>query len=107
MTDWTNNPYYNPQNLGLEIVAEVDLAKPYEFNKIVVWKNKNGNLFWANDSGCSCPTPFDKHTALESLEQLINWNFFEDTVINLWKYNQSGADVMKFLRTVQLIYQGA
>ena len=42
-------------------VDEQDLS--YEFNEFVVYKNETGILYWASDSGCSCPSPFeDIHT---------------------------------------------
>lgn len=53
------NIYYDPENFGLEIVASEDRGYTYEFDMVVVWKNKQGDLFWASDSGCSCPTPFE------------------------------------------------
>ena len=35
----------------------------YEFDLTVVLKRESdGQLFYAEDSGCSCPTPFENHT---------------------------------------------
>ena len=55
---WDNNPYYHPEKMGLSTVAEFDSADSYEFDKFVVWTDGKA-LFWATDSGCSCPTPFE------------------------------------------------
>lgn len=34
----------------------------YEFYELGVWKHKpDGELYWATDSGCSCPSPFEDH----------------------------------------------
>lgn len=55
-----NNVYYDPEKFDLEIVAEHDCAGSYEFDMLVVWRQKgSGRLLWAQDSGCSCPTPFE------------------------------------------------
>ena len=54
------NPYYNPEGMGLEIVGILEDNIPYEFNMAIVWVDDNDNLFFGEDSGCSCPTPFDE-----------------------------------------------
>jgi len=52
--------YYSPEAQGLRIVAELeDPDACYSFDKIVVWENQAGEFFWASDSGCSCPSPFE------------------------------------------------
>lgn len=56
---WNTNPYYNPEAVGLTIVAEAeDPEAYYTFNKLVVWTDGE-HLLWATDSGCSCPSPFE------------------------------------------------
>lgn len=52
------SPYYSPESHGLTIVAEHDWAGDYEFEMVVVWRNADGELRAAYDTGCSCPTPF-------------------------------------------------
>lgn len=52
--------YHNPENYGLEIIGTIDWADTYEFDMICVWKRlEDGALLWAQDAGCSCPTPFE------------------------------------------------
>lgn len=54
--------YYAPEKVGVIPVAEYDLyGKAYEFTLVVVWRDADGNLWGAHDSGCSCPTPFEDH----------------------------------------------
>lgn len=55
--------YYRPENHNVEIVGEIDYyEEPYEFDLTVVWRRKDdGKLLYADDSGCSCPTPFEDH----------------------------------------------
>lgn len=61
------NPYYNPEAHGLTILYEEDLGGSWEFDKFVVWADKEGRLWWDTDSGCSCPSPFENVTELERL----------------------------------------
>lgn len=52
--------YYSPEKFGLTVVAEWDFSdKSYCFDKRVVWRNMQGELVTARDSGCSCPAPFE------------------------------------------------
>lgn len=65
---YDENVYYHPDKFGLEEVLEInekDLS--YEFDMFVVWK-KDDVYYWASDSGCSCPAPFEDHDGLASLE---------------------------------------
>lgn len=67
----TPDVYYQPENFGLTQVAQIEWAEPdYSFNMGVVWKDADGQLFYGEDSGCSCPSPFEDFTSLESLEKL-------------------------------------
>jgi len=82
---------YQTANTGLTIIGtlyEPDLS--YEFNQLQVWKHEASNtVFWAKDSGCSCPSPFENYyfdtdtndTNCEVLT-LENWNSFEQAVDN-------------------------
>lgn len=55
--------YYDPEDYGLETVAEYSFYEPdYDFDLCVVWRDKsNGSLWGATDTGCSCPVPFEDH----------------------------------------------
>lgn len=48
---------------SLEFVGELDEPNmSYEFHCLGVWKHKpDGELYWAEDSGCSCPSPYENH----------------------------------------------
>ena len=64
--------YDNPEQLELKVFAEIsNLALDYEFSMFVVWQDKRGNLFYAEDSGCSCPSPFENITGVEELNTVI------------------------------------
>lgn len=66
-----SNPYYNPEKSGLEKVAELDFSSgSYEFDITAVWVKKDapGKFYWASDSGCSCPSPFEDFHEIEQFE---------------------------------------
>jgi hypothetical protein len=53
-----------------ELVISSDLGGSYEFDELCVWKNGEGNLFYAIDSGCSCPIPFEWVISVNDLKPL-------------------------------------
>lgn len=67
------NPYSNPEKCGLEIVAgPLDFSSgSYEFDYLIVWRDLATNKFyWGQDSGCSCPSPFEDARGLSDLTEL-------------------------------------
>lgn len=98
---YDNNPFYNPESLDLEEVGVIDdPAADYSFDYLVVWKHKDGDLYWASDSGCSCPSPFEDYNSLDQLEHVKKGDQFSDEVKNLvqairehcapYEYDRSG-----------------
>lgn len=67
--DYYNDTYHNPARFGLEVVAEVDLSEPdYSFDIAMVWWHAQTDKFYAaQDSGCSCPSPFEDFNSLDKL----------------------------------------
>jgi len=78
------NPYYNPEDFGLSIVGSLeDPEACYTFNYLVAWgHDESGKVYWAKDSGCSCPTPFEDFYSLEDLTLVTNetWGEFQKAV---------------------------
>lgn len=64
--------YYSPENHGIEIVGELEQEPDYDFHKFVVWRDlKNKNIvYYATDSGCSCPMPFENFGGPETLTRV-------------------------------------
>lgn len=56
-----SNLYYHPEDFDLKIFATIEDEPYYDFNITVILQDKQGNLFYAQDSGCSCPSPFENH----------------------------------------------
>ena len=53
-------------------IAEMDLTEPcYDFHLITVWKDSEGKHYWAADSGCSCPEPYEDFTKIEDFNLLV------------------------------------
>lgn len=64
--------YGNPGQWGLKIfVATSNPALDYQFSMFVVWQDAAGQLFWAEDDGCSCPDPFEDITEIEQLNTIV------------------------------------
>jgi hypothetical protein len=76
--------YYQPESFGLTKVGEIDDPQGcYSFDIICVWKHdETGKVYYARDSGCSCPSPFEGHKSLDDLTEItdVNWLDFVDTV---------------------------
>lgn len=102
-----SNIYYAPEDFKLKTVADIDFGESYEFDMIVVWRNLEGpkRLYWAQDSGCSCPTPFEDYHTVESLEVLNKqtWGNFEKAVLSA--YRGSTEEKQVFLRQVEKEYR--
>lgn len=41
----------------IDTLQEAGLS--YEFHELAAWREPNGEVLWAEDSGCSCPLPFE------------------------------------------------
>jgi hypothetical protein len=66
---WDNNIYDNPEKFGLTPLGEIEFSEPnYSFDFAVVWVTENGAYYYGQDSGCSCPSPFEDITSVDDLE---------------------------------------
>lgn len=55
-----SNIYYDPEDFGLEVVGSFEWSEPcYSFDTLAVWKERRGRYWIGEDSGCSCPSPFE------------------------------------------------
>lgn len=76
------NLYYDPEHFGLTVIGELnDPEASWSFDTFVVWKHEEtGTIYWARDSGCSCPSPFDIYTSLGTATKVISMHDFIDAV---------------------------
>ena len=104
--NFTNNPYYSPELCNLEIFDSVDTAGSYEFDIFAIWKKVDDNTLWyASDSGCSCPTPFENIDCLNDLtpitkETLYNFN---EAIKN--HNNISQSEMIEMITKVQAYFK--
>lgn len=52
-------PYHDPEKFGLTMVGSIDFRDGWEFDIVAVFRDSAGRLGYLEDSGCSCPIPFD------------------------------------------------
>lgn len=101
---YDNNVFDNPEKHGLTVVATIEAENlSYEFDIIAVWKHtETGKLYWAYDSGCSCPLPFENFTTISSLTPLKNISVLQERLLSDGDYiTRSLANRNDFLRTVR------
>jgi hypothetical protein len=81
----TPDVYYQPEHFGLTQIGYLDDPNAcYSFDDLIVWQHTDGRIFWAEDSGCSCPSPFEHFNSLDDLNPLTedSWSIFEAAVRN-------------------------
>jgi hypothetical protein len=80
-----NNPVETPQEYGfIEVVAVGELEEPsYSFYDFAVLRKEDG-YYLSTDSGCSCPTPWESHTADDFTGPLTAEQVHEE-VRSLWQ----------------------
>lgn len=89
--------YSCPEKYGLEIVATVrEEDSSYDYDIFVVWKDKEGQLYYAHDSGCSCPVPFEDFENKDALTRLYPYdiNKFLGELSN-WNHKSVGTNPPK------------
>ena len=80
-----DNPVDDPQANGfIEVVATGDFAYvSYSFSVFAVLRKEDG-LYLSTDSGCSCPSPWESHTADDFTGPLTAEQVREE-VLSLWE----------------------
>jgi hypothetical protein len=91
------NPHYSGDKLDLEVVTLDQPDLSYEYNTLIFVRPKGtkGQVYWAQDSGCSCPTPFEQYegtTQAEVLEKMSRVRGPYDALIifNGWRSRYNG-----------------
>ena len=91
------NPYYDPEELQLELLSYDEPHLSYEYNTLCFWATEDGRIYSASDSGCSCPTPFENYegdTQKEVLQKLERVGSVEqaESIFDSWnKYDENKA----------------
>jgi hypothetical protein len=71
-----NDVYNSPEKHGLQIIDSMNLTdESYSFDIFAVWYHAETNRwFYGQDSGCSCPSPFEDFTDESSLSEFHTWS---------------------------------
>ena len=100
---YDTNPYYKPEAMGLRIVETLDAGGGYDFDMVVVWEDLNtGTLYWAADSGCSCPSPFESYDR-STITELTSGGWDDLATAATACYGASDADRGEFLGKVSAL----
>lgn len=104
--DYDMNVHDYPERHGLTIVDELEFGGPYEFDTRIVFKHTDGRVFYAHDSGCSCPIPFEGVNGLQDMEQITLEGFdsFSDSILGL--SDGTIGEKKTFLRNVKQALDG-
>lgn len=83
------DPYHDSDKLGWKQITFDQPDMSYEFNTLCFWRTDKGLVFTAQDSGCSCPSPFEDYngdTAVEIEQKLERVGSFEQAqrTIDAW-----------------------
>jgi hypothetical protein len=113
----TMNPYYSPKQMGLELIATVEEDESYQFHIVAAWvgtvtetfhghRATTYRIFWAADSGCSCPSPFEDYTSIETLTVYNgSKSSYQELVAAVEDVAIDDASRVDFLRQVQAAYR--
>ena len=80
---YDSNPYYSPEKLNLDMISFDEPDMSYEYNTAAFFKTPDGRVFFASDSGCSCPTPFEYYEGntmdevIQKMEQMKDFDMAE------------------------------
>jgi hypothetical protein len=63
------NIYYQPEAFEAEVIGSVEWTdESYSFDTTLILRGNDGKLYWGDDSGCSCPSPFENFYVLSDFE---------------------------------------
>lgn len=88
---WYYNPVSEPEQFGFdEFVGDAELyPADYSFDLLAVLKNDKG-YYLGTDSGCSCPSPWESHTAEDFTGPLTAEQAREEAT-SLWSGGYGGG----------------
>ena len=96
---YDDNPNYSPESWGLRIVGQIELSEPnYSFNTLIIWKRVDGKVFYGQDSGCSCPSPFENFHHFSDMSEVTkeSLNSLRDILRNSEYAMRNGAQDLMY-----------
>jgi hypothetical protein len=103
-----HNPYYSPEKLDLDLVSYDEPGLCYEYNTLCFWATRDGRVYSASDSGCSCPTPFEEYEGdtqdhvLQKLERVGSVEQAE-SIFDAWNQDYQGKSFLFLSDKMELI----
>lgn len=84
--------------------ADINLACSYEFDTFLVHKDIDGDLFFATDSGCSCPIPFNNHVFPDDWTKITSEKQFNEDFERWLNYGHSkNPELAKVMKIKQMV----
>lgn len=99
--------YYSDDDwLGLKRVGEIEWSgDSYSFDLTGVWVDpRDGELYWGDDSGCSCPSPFED---VYQREQIEHGPLFRLRQHLTERYNNRGGEEPSTIEDVRKLVEDA
>lgn len=101
------NPYSNPQNCGLTLLASAEAEANYDFDIIALWMdNASGRFFMAQDAGCSCPSPFEDVRSVSSFTEVTSFKDVTDFIGAQSYSNPTAESLAGLLRAAREAFRG-
>lgn len=65
--------YYGDMPEGVTFIGDIEWDnEAYQFDMTGIWKTKRGEYWIGDDSGCSCPSPFENVHGIDDLDGPYN-----------------------------------
>lgn len=98
--------YSNPEDFGLTPVGEIDWSDGnYCFDFTVVWQRKSDGVFvYGEDSGCSCPSPFEDQ-GIEDLQRITSLAEFQAHLNELSVSNSDGTREVEIAELLERMHK--
>lgn len=91
--EWYSGTLASPASVGYELVEEIETDnEAYQFNLVGIFrKEEDGTLWYATDSGCSCPVPWED-VQVSALEP-YDYSEVEEIVRNAYGYKRNQIEL--------------
>jgi hypothetical protein len=82
---WNAPDLYNqPEHFSVKLLGDIEWDyEMYRFNMTAVWVDALGQFYVGDDSGCSCPFPFENFTSAEDLGMPMTRHEVADMLVNM------------------------
>lgn len=100
------NVYQYPENHRLKIISVFEREPQWDFNMHVIFKHEDTNkVYYAHDSGCSCPTPFEDFSGIDDMEEITKEGFESFSSMIMREDYGTVGEKREFLDKVKLAFQ--